>query len=200
MPRPESLESHLRKHGPCRVRDLVAAGFLPRDIRALQLEGRIERLARGIYQASGTSLPEHPGYAELFLRSPKAVLCLLSALRFHGITTQLPHEVWVALEKNSRSPRLDYPPLRIVRFSGEAFSQGIETHAKGGSSIRVYSVAKTVADMFKMRNTVGLDAAMESLREALATRKATRADIVKMAAVCRMEKVMRPYLEMEAGP
>ncbi len=199
MARPESLESYLRRHGPCRVRDLVAAGYQPRDIRALHLSGRIDRLARGIYQVSGTT-PENPGYAELFLRSPKAVLCLLSALRFHGITSQLPHEVWIALEKNSRSPSLDYPPLRIVRFSGEAFTQGIETHSSGGIAIRVYSVAKTVADMFKMRNTVGLDAAMETLREALASRKANRADIVKMAAVCRMENVMRPYLEMEAGP
>lgn len=178
---------------------MVIAGFQPQEVRSLLSAGRIVRLARGVYQAYGAPIPEFPGYAELFLRSPKAVLCLFSALRFHDLTTQLPHQVWIALEKNARVPRLEYPPMRVVRFSGKAFAKGIETHRRDGIGIRVYSVAKTVADMFKMRNSVGLDAAMESLRESLATRKATRADIVKMAKVCRMERVMRPYLEMEAG-
>jgi predicted transcriptional regulator of viral defense system len=189
---------YLSNHGPCRVRDLEVAGFRRQDLRHLLKARRVERLTRGVYQAIGTPVPEYPGYAELFLRSPNGVLCLLSALQFHGITTQLPHKVWFALEKKARAPRMQYPPLTVVRFSGEAFSRGIEVHERDGISIRVYSVAKTVADAFKMRNKVGLDVAMEALREALSTRKATRTGILEMAKICRMEKVMRPYLEMEA--
>ncbi len=177
----------------------MAAGFPRQDLQALHKSGRIVRLAPGVYQMADAPVGEYPGYAELFLRSPLAVLCLLSALRFHGITTQLPYQIWIALEKNARAPRLAYPPLQVVRFSGEAFAQGIENHVRDGVAIRVYSVAKTVADMFKMRNTVGVDAAMEALRDALGTRKATRGEILAMAKVCRMERVMRPYLEMEAG-
>lgn len=199
MSRLQQTVLYLEKTGPCRVRDLETAGFRRQDLAALLRVGKIERLARGVYQAAQSPLPTRPGYAELFLRAPKAVLCLLSALDFHELTTQLPHEVWIAVEGRSRSPALAYPPLRVFRFSGEAFSQGIETHRLDGISVRVYSVAKTVADLFKMRNKVGLDVAMEALREALRSKKTTRARILEMAKVCRMEKVIRPYLEMEAA-
>lgn len=199
MTRLEDMTAYIAKKGPCRVRDLELAGFRRQDLHYLMKSGRIERLVRGVYQASASPVPSHPGYAELFLRAPKGVICLLSALQIHELTTQLPHQVWFALEGNARAPRLAYPPLRPVRFSGEAFAKGIETHRLDGLSVRVYSVAKTVADLFKMRNKVGLDVAMEALREALATRKATRAEILKMARVCRVDKVIRPYLEMESA-
>ncbi len=199
MSRLQQTVLYLQKSGPCRVCDLEAAGFRRQDLAPLLRAGKIERLARGVYHAAQAPLPTRPGYAELFLRAPKAVLCLLSALDFHELTTQLPHEVWIAVEGRSRSPALVYPPLRVFRFSGEAFSQGIETHRLDGISVRVYSVAKTVADLFKMRNKVGLEVAMEALREALRSKKTTRARILEMAKVCRMEKIMRPYLEMEAA-
>lgn len=189
----------LKRHGPCRTREIEAAGYRRQDLQHLIKSGQVERLARGIYQVAKADVLTNPSYAELFLRSPKVVLCLLSALHFHGLTTQLPHEVWVAVEKNSRAPKLNYPPLRAVRFSGQAFTKGIEVHKVDGIAFRVYSVAKTVADLFKMRNKVGLDVAMEALREALRAKKTTRAEIIKMAKVCRMEKILRPYLEMEAA-
>ena len=190
--------SFLQKHGPCRARDIEAAGFRRQDLQYLIKIGRVERLTRGVYQVAKAPILSNPSYAEVFLRAPKAVLCLLSALNFHELTTQLPHVVWIAVEGTSRAPKLDYPPLRVARFTGDAFAKGVEKHTVDGITLQVYSVAKTVADLFKMRNKLGLDTAMEALREALRSRKTTRAEILKMAKVCRMDRVMRPYLEMEA--
>lgn len=190
--------SFLKKHGPCRTREIEAAGYRRQDLQYLIKSGKVERLARGIYQVAKSDILTNPSYAELFLRSPKVVICLLSALHFHELTTQLPHQVWIAVETNSRAPKLAYPPLRVVHFSGQAFAKGIEIHKVDGIAFRVYSVAKIVADLFKMRNKIGLDVAMEALREALRAGKTTRAEIVKMAKICRMEKIMRPYLEMAA--
>ncbi len=133
--------------------------------------------------------------AEVAARNPAAVFCLLTALRFHGITTQNPHELWIALPNKSRSPRIDYPPLRTVRYSGDALTKGIEVHAVDGVTVKVYSIAKTVADCFKFRNKIGLDVAMEALREALRGRRATSEDIWRFAKTCRVTNVMRPYLE-----
>jgi predicted transcriptional regulator of viral defense system len=191
--------AYLKKHGPCRARDLEAAGYRRQDLQYLIQKGKVERLTRGVYQVAQAPMSTHPGYAEIFLRAPKAVLCLLSALNYHGLTTQLPHQVWIAIEGQSRIPKLAYPPLKVARFSGAAFSAGVERHKVDGITLRVYSVAKTVTDLFKMRNKVGLDVAMEALREALQSKKATRAEILKMAKVNRMQNVMRPYLEMEAA-
>jgi predicted transcriptional regulator of viral defense system len=188
----------LKKNGPSRVLEVEKAGFRRQDLRHLLLHGKIERLSRGIYQIARAPLLSNPSYAEIFLRSDTAVLCLLSALNFHGLTTQLPHEVWIAVEGTSRAPKLDYPPVRVARFTKQGFSSGIERHRMDGFEVRVYSVAKTIADLFKMRNKVGLDVAMEALREGLKEKKTTRSEILKMAKVCRIEKVMRPYLEMEA--
>jgi predicted transcriptional regulator of viral defense system len=189
----------LRKNGPSRVLEVEKAGFRRQDLRHLLLQGKIERLSRGIYQIARSPLLSNPGYAEIFLRSDKAVLCLLSALNFHGLTTQLPHEVWIAVEGTSRAPKLEYPPIKVFRFSKEGFKSGIERHRMDGFEVRVYSVAKTIADLFKMRNKVGLDVAMEALREGIKEKKTTRSEILKMAKVCRMEKIMRPYVEMEAA-
>src|SRR6185436_8504382 len=136
-----STVSFLKKHGPCRVRDLEAAGFRRQDLRYLISKGNVERLTRGVYQAAKTPMHRNPSYAELFLRAPKVVLCLLSALEYHGLTTQLPHEVWIAIEGVSRVPKITYPPLNVTRFSGDAFSKGIEKHKIEGVTIQVYSIA-----------------------------------------------------------
>jgi predicted transcriptional regulator of viral defense system len=198
MPQIHDLLTFLKKHGPCRVRDIETAGFRRQDLRHLIRYGSAERLARGIYQVAKAPILTYPSFTEVFLRSPSAVLCLLSALSYHRLTTQLPHQVWIAIAGSSRAPKLAYPPLRIVRFSQASFTKGIESHRVDGVTLRVYNVAKTVADLFKMRNKVGIDVAMEALREALKTKKATRTEILKMARVCRVDKVMQPYLEMEA--
>jgi predicted transcriptional regulator of viral defense system len=138
---------------------------------------------------------EHHGLALAAAAAPKAVICLLSALSFHQVGTQLPHEVWIALDRRSRRPSLRYPPLRVVRFGGETLTEGVETHRIEGETVRVYSVAKTIADTFKYRNKIGLDVALEALREAWRARRFTMDKIYRYARICRVERVMRPYLE-----
>jgi predicted transcriptional regulator of viral defense system len=133
--------------------------------------------------------------AEVACRVPKGIICLLSALRFHTLTTQAPFEVWLAIENKAVAPKLNYPPLRIVRFSGTAFTDGVETHVVDGVTIRVTSVAKTVADCFKYRNKIGLDVALEALREAWHEKRMSSDEIWHYAKVCRVANVMRPYLE-----
>jgi predicted transcriptional regulator of viral defense system len=138
---------------------------------------------------------EHHGLALVAAAAPKAVICLLSALSFHQIGTQLPHEVWIALDRRSRRPSLRYPRLRVVRFGGDALTAGVETHSIEGETVRVYSVAKTIADTFKYRNKIGLDVALEALREAWRARRFTMDKMYNYARICRVERVMRPYLE-----
>ena len=124
------------------------------------------------------------------------MICLLSALDYHGLTTEIPHEIWLAIPQKARPPRIEYPPLRIVRVADAAFRFGVETHAIDGVAVRIYSAAKTVADCFKFRNTVGLAVALEALRDCWRKKKATSDELWKAAKVCRMTNVMRPYLEI----
>jgi len=133
--------------------------------------------------------------AEVACRVPKGVVCLLSALRFHDLTTQAPFEVWLAIENKALAPKLDYPPLRIVRFSGESFTEGVEEHVVDSVTIRITCVAKTVADCFKYRNKIGLDVALEALREAWYQKRMNSDDLWRYAKVCRVANVMRPYLD-----
>jgi predicted transcriptional regulator of viral defense system len=126
---------------------------------------------------------------------PRGVICLLSAVSFHDIGTQLPFEVWIAVERGARTPSLRYPSLRVARFSGAAFNQGIEVHRLEGQPVRIYSVAKTVADLFKYRKKIGLDVALEALREVWRDRRVTLDEIDHYARICRVERVMRPYLD-----
>jgi predicted transcriptional regulator of viral defense system len=123
------------------------------------------------------------------------VFCLLTALRFHELTTQSPHEIWLAVPNKAHSPKIDYPPLHVVRFSGAALTQGIEAHLVEGVSVRVYCIAKTVADCFKYRNKIGLDVALEALRESRREKRATNDDLWRYAKICRVANVMRPYME-----
>jgi predicted transcriptional regulator of viral defense system len=138
---------------------------------------------------------EHHGLALVAATAPKAVICLLSALSFHQIGTQLPHEVWIALDRRSRRPSLTYPRLHVVRFGGDALTEGVEIHRIEGETVRVYNVAKTIADTFKYRNKIGLDVALEALREAWRARRFTMDKMYLYARICRVERVMRPYLE-----
>jgi predicted transcriptional regulator of viral defense system len=181
-----------------RSRDAVKNGFTRSEIVALLAAGKIERLSRGLYRISGAPVLANQSYAEFAARCPNAVVCLLSALQFHNITTQLPREIWCAIKGATRAPNITYPKLRIVRFVGKAFSEGIEVHEINGIPIKVYSIAKTVADLFRFRNKTGLDIAMEALRDTIRTKKATRDEIWKMAQLREVSKVMRPYMEMEA--
>jgi predicted transcriptional regulator of viral defense system len=158
-------------------------------------EGAIRRLGRGLYIGSNAHLTEHHELAEAAKRVPHAVVCLLSALQFHHLTTQAPREVWIAIDQKARRARVERPRLRIVHFSGQALSAGVEEHAIEGVPVRVYNPAKTVADCFKFRNKIGIDVALEALRDYRRTRKGTSDDLWRFAKICRVANVMRPYLE-----
>jgi predicted transcriptional regulator of viral defense system len=188
-----------RRRGGVAARELAAAGIHSQVLSRLVESGELERVARGLYRVPDRPLTEHHGLAVASAAVPHGVICLLSALAFHGIGTQLPHEVWMAIERRARRPTLRHPPLRIVRPSGEAFSAGIETHRVEGQTLRVYGVAKTLADCFKYRNKIGLDVALEALREAWRARRFTMDNLERYAAICRVQRVMRPYLEALIG-
>ena len=178
-----------------RAADVREHGWSPQLLIRLHQAGKLQRFARGLYGLPAADVTDHQTLIEVCQRVPKAVLCLLSALQFHEIGTQLPHEVWIALPEGTQSPVLSYPTLRITRLRGTAYSDGIETVTDHGAPIRVYSAAKTVTDCFKFRNKIGLDVALEALKDARAKRQATADDLWRYAKVCRVANVMRPYLE-----
>jgi predicted transcriptional regulator of viral defense system len=175
--------------------DVAAAGIHTQALTRLVNDGTLERVSRGRYRLPDAPVTEHHGLALVAAAVPKGVVCLISALNFHGIGTQLPAEVWIALDRRTRRPALRYPPLRVVRFGGSALSEGIESHSIEGVTVRVYNLAKTLADVFKYRNKIGLDVALEALREGWRDRRFKMDDIHRYARVCRVERVMRPYLE-----
>ena len=183
------------RSGVVRARDLVAAGASRSRIYRLAERGDLIRVGRGLYAVESPTPPGEASYVEVVRRAPSAVICLLSALAFHGLTTQAPSKTWIAIGPKAWRPQITWPPVRVVRFSGPALSDGVEEHARGGVTIRVYSAAKTVADCFKYRNKVGLDVAIEALRDALRKRQATVDELSRYARVCRVANVMRPYLE-----
>lgn len=178
-----------------RARDLTAQALPTILLSRLVAAGKLERVARGVYSLPGRELSEHRSLAEVALRMPRGVVCLLSALRVHGIGTQAPFEVWLAIPPHTPTPRLDQPALRVVRMSGPALSEGVEPIDIDGVQVPVFSAAKTVADCFKFRNKIGLDVALEALRDGWAQRKLTMDALWHYAAVNRVSNVMRPYLE-----
>jgi predicted transcriptional regulator of viral defense system len=185
----------VERAGVLRPRDL-AAHSLPREyLRRLYQEGLLERTSRGLYTIVGRKPTEHHTLAEAAKRVPSGVVCLLSALQFHGLTTQAPFDVWLTISVKSRLPKPGYPPLRIVRASGVALTRNVEKHLIEGVPVQVYDPAKTVADCFKYRNKIGLDVALEALRDCRRQHKATIDHLWKAAQVCRVSNVMRPYLE-----
>lgn len=184
-----------RKAGVLRPRDLAAEGIAREHLRRLLAVGLLERPGRGIYVAAGRKPTSNHTLSEASKRVPRGVVCLLSALQFHELTTQAPYEVWMAIGEKARLPKVDYPPLRIVRFSGPALEEGVEEHRVEGVAVKVYTPAKTVADCFKYRNKIGLDVALEALRDCWKKRRATMDELWQAAGVCRVANVMRPYLE-----
>ena len=185
----------MRGRGVMRPRDLDAHGIPRHYLHLLHAAGAVDRVGRGLYVPASADVSEHHTLAEASARVPHGVVCLLSALRFHGLTTQLPFQVWLALEEKAWAPRVTHPPLRIVRFSGTAWTYGVERHVVEGVPVRVYSPAKTVADCFKYRGKIGTDVAVEALRETLRHRRATADELMRAAAACRMTRVMTPYLQ-----
>ncbi|NLY01538.1 MAG: transcriptional regulator [Rhodopirellula sp.] len=194
-PTTEKILRLARQKGILRVRDLAEHGIHPEYLRRLCAEGKLERTGRGLYRLPGGDYSANVTLVEAARRVPHGVVCLLSALRFHEIGTQLPHEVWMMIERRAALPRIDYPRMRFFRASGEAFTAGVEHRRIDRTEVAIYGVAKTVADCFKYRNKIGLDVALEALRESLRSKRATVDELWKYARICRVERVMRPYLE-----
>ena len=184
--------------GILRPRDLEGRGIPRNYLALLHHSGQLERVGRGLYRLPGKPVTTHHSLAEASKRVSGGVVCLLSALRFHDLTTQAPFEVWLAIANKARAPMPGIMPLRIVRFSAEALSEGIEIHDIEGVPVSIYCVAKTVADCFKYRNKIGLDVALEALRECRKKRKCTMDELWRYASICRVTNVMRPYLESVA--
>ena len=182
-----------------RAADVREHGWSPQLLIRLHHAGKLQRFGRGLYGLPDAEVTEHQTLVETCQRVPRGVLCLLSALQFHEIGTQLPHEVWIALPEGSQTPTLSYPSLRITRLRGAAYSEGIQTVTENGAPIRTYSIAKTVTDCFKFRNKIGLDVALEALKDAWRSRKVTMAELSHFAKINRVEHVMQPYLEAVAA-
>lgn len=179
-----------------RTGEALEAGVHERTLYWMRDHGRLEAVSRGVFHLASAPFPENLDVAVVMRRVPKAVLCLISALSYHEIGTQIPHAVQIALPRTVRPPHLDYPPVRVFNMSDAALSVGVEEYAMGETRIRVFGAAKTVADCFKYRNKIGLDVAIEALQEVVRKRAATPAQIMECAQVDRVQSVIRPYLEM----
>lgn len=191
----DNLLDLVRSRGLVRPSDLaplcISRVALTRAVR----RGQLERVGRGLYGLPARPVSAHGSLAEVARRVPRGVICLLTALSFHELTTQLPFQVWLAVDNKAAAPKMDYPPLRLARFSGLALTEGVEEHVVDGVPVRITGVAKTVADCFKYRHKIGLDVALEALREAWTARRTTSDEIWHYAKICRVANVMRPYLE-----
>ncbi|MCC6649912.1 MAG: type IV toxin-antitoxin system AbiEi family antitoxin domain-containing protein [Candidatus Eisenbacteria bacterium] len=195
----DKLVQMARKRGVLRAADAKAAGYHSQQLTRLVADRVLERIAPGCYLYADRPITENHGIVTVAAAAPGGVICLLSALSFHGIGTQLPSDVWLAIERGTRVPVFAWPPVTVLRFSGPAFSEGIESHRIAGVNVRVYSVAKTLADSFRFRNRIGLDVALEALREAWRERRFTVTSLEHAARACRVERVMRPYVEAVVG-
>lgn len=185
----------VRKSGILRPRDLASQSIPRTYLQRLHEQGLLVKEARGLYQLPDAEVTENHSLAEACKRVPRGVVCLLSALQFHKLTTQAPSEVWLALDRKARAPKGEAPPLRLVRMSGKALTDGVEEHRIEGVAVKVYKPAKTVADCFKYRNKIGLDVALEALRDYKQKHRSGMDELWRFAKICRVERVMRPYLE-----
>jgi predicted transcriptional regulator of viral defense system len=195
MTQTEQILTLMQKTGVLRPRDLTANGIPRTQLRRMLDLGLLTSPSRGLYTLAEAEPTELQSAIEVAKRVPHGVICLLSALQFHELTTQAQFEIWLAIGESARRPKLDYPPLRIVRFSEITRKAGVEEHVLEGVTVKVTSPAKTVADCFKYRNKIGLDVALEALRDCWKKKLATMDDIHEMAQVCRVARVIRPFLE-----
>ena len=185
-----------KQHGGLlRTAQALRAGIHPGTIYAMRDSGALEMVSRGVYRLADSPPLGNPDLVTVATRVPGGVICLISALAFHELTTQIPHEVHVALPRGAEEPRVDHPPIKTYRFTGEAFTEGVEVHELDGIGVHIYSPEKTLADSFKFRNKIGLDTAVEAVRFYRERRRVKVDDLMRYASICRVEKVIRPYLE-----
>ena len=178
-----------------RTKQVLEEGIHRRTLYYMRDNGDLNKLERGVYQLVDDEVTGSPDMVVIAKKIPKARICLVSALSFHELTDEIPHEVHIALPTSSWEPALNYPPIKVYRFSEETFEVGAQTHSQDGIEITVFTPAKTVADCFKFRNQIGLSVAVEGLKRTLSEKKATVKEILEYAKLCRVEKVMKPYLE-----
>jgi len=193
------LLAKISADGVLRARDAVREGIARTYIQKAVKSGQVERIGRGLYAMPGKVIGENQTLLEATKRVPNGVICLLSALRAHDLTTQNPHEVWICIDRKARKPSIDAPRLRVVRSSKALLFEGVVEKRVGSHSIRLYNPARTVADCFRYRNKIGLDVAVEALRECIRKRRSQMDEIWKYAKLCRVANIMRPYLEVIAG-
>ena len=198
MKQTDQIIALLQERAVIRPQDLRALGISPASLYWLHEQGKVVRIARGLYRLPDGDFTAHHSLVVACKQVPHGVICLLSALSFHEIGAQLPFEVWMAIDRKARLPRLEYPAVRFVRFSGQALIAGVEKHQIEGINVPVYAPAKTIADCFKYRNKIGLDVALEALRDCRRLGKCTDRDLWHFASICRVANVMKPYLEATA--
>jgi predicted transcriptional regulator of viral defense system len=191
----KAVEVFQTEGGVLRMADAIKQGIHRVTLYRMVDQGLLERMSRGLYRLRDTPPLESPDLVAVAKRVPQGVICLISALAFHDLTLQIPHAVDIAVPRNAQPPRLDYPPVRAFRFSAAAFSAGIEVHAIGGASVRVYCREKTLADCFKYRNKIGMDTVLEALKMYKEKHRFESEILLRYAEICRVAKVMRPYLE-----
>ncbi len=190
-----AIQLFRKKGGILRTTEAMALGIHPRTLYQMRDASIVEPVSRGVYRLASLPPLGEPDLATVALRVPRAVVCLVSALSYHQITTEVPREVQIALPRGTKSPVLQYPPIRVFRLSGAALTAGIETHRIDGIPVRIYGPEKTVADCFRFRNKLGTDVAIEALQLALRDKRIPAARILRYARICRVERVMLPYLE-----
>lgn len=191
----EAKEIFESNGGLLRTTQALELGIHRRTLYRLRDEGELECISRGVYRLSSLAPLTNPDLVTVALRVPRAVVCLVSALAHHGVTSEIPHEVHIALPRGTKKPKLAYPPIQVHQFTADALTEGIEDVEIDGVSVRIYNLAKSVADCFRFRNTLGTEVAVEALKEAVRGEGLTPAELLKYARICRVESVMLPYLE-----
>lgn len=195
----EAIRVLKQQGGVLRTSKALNEGISRRTLYHMLEEGYVQKLERGVYKLVDKGPLANPDLAIVATKIPKARICLISALDFHEMTTEIPHSVHIALPRTSRDPKLDYPPFKVYRFSGKSLSQGVKEHEVDGVIIKVYNPAKTIADCFKFRNKIGKDIAIEALKRGIKENKASYEDILYYASICRVGNVIKPYLETIAN-
>lgn len=192
----EKARAIFQKHGgTLRTAQALRGGVHRRTLYLMREKGLLERLGRGLYRLADSPPLDKPDLVTVALKVPHGVVCLISALAYYDLTTQIPHELYIALKKGAEPPRLDYPPIRLFWCSPKSFEAGMEVKKIDGVSVRIYSIEKTLADCFKFRNQVGVDTALEALKSYLKQKTPKIEELLQYAKICRVEKIMRPYLE-----
>jgi predicted transcriptional regulator of viral defense system len=190
-----ALRIFKKNRGILTTKQILNFGIHRRTLYKLRDEGKLIKITNGLYKLADMPELSNPDFVTVAMKVPKGVVCLISALSFHEITTHIPHKINIAVKRGARTPQLKYPPLDVVRFSGESFEKGIGTHKIDGVNVKIYNPAKTIVDCFKFLNKVGLDVAIEALKFGISRKKVSVGELFKYAKVCSVEKIIRPYIE-----